>query len=532
MRNFPRSLMILTALAPLALAGAIAGPAAGATATPSDTPAACSTWNGAQPVNPGTNSIIWGVAPVSACDAWAVGASDSHALIERWTGGSWATVDLNLPGISALFKVSAVSASDIWAAGTTTPDPNLPENMLFLHYNGSTWTQVDSNITAPDAFTLLSLDARAANDAWLAGYRSAGPRHSVIMHWNGSHWNPSSVPQDFAGDNTQVNGISADSATDAWAAGNDSDFGSGAFMLRWDGSRWNPVDISVPASTTLTGVTALSPDNAWAVGYTQPAHDPDQPVIMHWDGAHWAQMTSPNVGGAAGSALDEVTATSATNVFVRASYLNASSLGVTVVLHWDGSSWAGSALPLPGQGAGDIIQSIGVSGAGQAWIAGSTGLHGNPLTTVAAPVPVVPDVSGDLVGEANATLGTFGLTGSSALNETMNCPPSSYGLIVGQDPAAGQQEPFGFAVSLTKCVNPPTVAVPNVLSEDNTSARNAITAAGLTVGSVSMVANCTASFGVVLNQNPNGGVQVPPGSAVNLTESTGKQANGRPCIQN
>jgi serine/threonine-protein kinase len=73
--------------------------------------------------------------------------------------------------------------------------------------------------------------------------------------------------------------------------------------------------------------------------------------------------------------------------------------------------------------------------------------------------------------------------------------------------------------------------VPNVLSEDNTSARNAITAAGLTVGSVSMVANCTASFGVVLNQNPNGGVQVAPGSAVNLTESTGKQANGRPCIQ-
>ena len=73
--------------------------------------------------------------------------------------------------------------------------------------------------------------------------------------------------------------------------------------------------------------------------------------------------------------------------------------------------------------------------------------------------------------------------------------------------------------------------MPNVLSEDNTSARNAITAAGLTVGSVSMVANCTASFGVVLNQNPNGGVQVAPGSAVNLTESTGKQANGRPCIQ-
>jgi len=137
-----------------------------------------------------------------------------------------------------------------------------------------------------------------------------------------------------------------------------------------------------------------------------------------------------------------------------------------------------------------------------------------------------------MVGEANATLGTFGLTGNSVLNHTTNCPASSSGLIVGQDPAVGQQEPFGFAVTLTQCVTPATVAVPNVLSEDDTSARNAITSAGLTVGSVSMVANCTASRGTVLTQNPDGGTQVPPGTAVSLTESTGRQANGRPCIQN
>jgi hypothetical protein len=40
--------MILLALAPLALAGAIAGPAAGATTT-TTAAAACSAWNGAQP---------------------------------------------------------------------------------------------------------------------------------------------------------------------------------------------------------------------------------------------------------------------------------------------------------------------------------------------------------------------------------------------------------------------------------------------------------------------------------------------------
>src|SRR5438552_12745525 len=105
MRYFPRAPMILTALAALALAGAAAGPAAGATAATAATaattatgatsiaavtPAACSAWNGGQPVNPDTSARLQDVAAVSACDVWAVGGSDSRGLIEHWTGGSWA----------------------------------------------------------------------------------------------------------------------------------------------------------------------------------------------------------------------------------------------------------------------------------------------------------------------------------------------------------------------------------------------------------------------------------------------------------
>lgn len=68
MRLFPRTPMIVMALAPLALAGAVAGPAAGTTAA-----TACSAWNGAQPVNPGALSSLEGIAMVSPCDVWAVG---------------------------------------------------------------------------------------------------------------------------------------------------------------------------------------------------------------------------------------------------------------------------------------------------------------------------------------------------------------------------------------------------------------------------------------------------------------------------
>jgi hypothetical protein len=533
MRPFFRTPMILMALAPLALAGAVAGPAAGATAASAVPPPACSAWDGTQPVNPAANSVLSGIAVISPCDMWAVGVSSGspsspdQLLLEHWSGSFWVRDPRHLPGSSALSEISAVSANDIWAVGTTSPDGSTPANLLLLNYDGITWFQFDSPIAAPDGLTVLSLDARAEDDAWLAGSTGRGPVHSMLLHWDGSNWSPSAIPPEFAGDDTEVTGVSADSATDAWAAGNGPGFGN--FMLRWDGSHWNPVDIPVPASTTLTGVTALSPDNAWAVGYTNPTSGPQQPVIMRWDGSHWAPMTSPNVGGAAGSRLDEVTAASATNVFVRASYLNASSRRVTVVLHWDGSSWAASALPLPGQGAGDIINSIGVSAAGQAWIAGSTGLNGKPLTTVAAPVPVVPDVTGDQVGAANATPGTFGLTGNSVLDHTTNCPASSWGLVVSSDPVAGQEEPFGFGVRLTVCT---PVIVPSVLSQGDQDAQNAITAAGLTVGPVTMRANCTEPHGAVLVQNPDPGVQVTPGTAVSLVESTGRQPNGHLCVIN
>src|SRR5262249_42899804 len=142
------------------------------------------------------------------------------------------------------------------------------------------------------------------------------------------------------------------------------------------------------------------------------------------------------------------------------------------------------------------------------------------------------DVTNRMVGEANATLGTFGLTGNTVLNHTTNCPASSSGLIVGQDPAVGQQEPFGFAVTLTQCVTPATVALPSVLSQGDQDAQNAIAAAGLTVGPITMRANCDEPHGAVLIQNPDPGVQVPPGTSVSLVESTGRQPNGHLCVIN
>lgn len=60
--------------------------------------------------------------------------------------------------------------------------------------------------------------------------------------------------------------------------------------------------------------------------------------------------------------------------------------------------------------------------------------------------------------------------------------------------------------------------VPNVLSFDDQSARNAINAAGLTVGQITLDNRCFNPAGTVELQNPTGGALVPQGTAVNLRE--------------
>src|SRR5262252_2421159 len=79
--------------APLMMTCVLAGPRPAAAAA-----AACQNWTGTQPPSPGAGSNeLFGVAVLSACDAWAVGDDVSsnggrQTLAENWNGASWAVL--------------------------------------------------------------------------------------------------------------------------------------------------------------------------------------------------------------------------------------------------------------------------------------------------------------------------------------------------------------------------------------------------------------------------------------------------------
>jgi len=80
-------------------------------------------------------------------------------------------------------------------------------------------------------------------------------------------------------------------------------------------------------------------------------------------------------------------------------------------------------------------------------------------------------------------------------------------------------------VSLVVSSGPSMVTVPNVNNMTQAAAVSAITAAGLTVGTITAQPS-TVTAGNVISQSPTGGMLVGQGSAVNLVVSSGPSVVG------
>jgi hypothetical protein len=284
------------------------------------------TWAQVASPNPGTGTSkseeLRAVSVVSASDAWAVGCyldsdGDFQTLALHWNGTTWAQVATPNPaGASSLNQlngVSTVSASDAWAVGFYPSTSDGADITLTLHWNGTKWTQVSSPIGSGTASSeLLGVSARTGSDIWAAGYgeTSGEVNESLVLHSNGTSWTQDTTPNPGGIEGTTyLNGVSADSASDAWAVGyfTQSDTALATLALHWNGTTWTQVTTPNPDGTSpdnqphnyLTAVSARTSSDAWAVGYftETPAGkepNPDQTLILHWNGTSWKQVTSPN----------------------------------------------------------------------------------------------------------------------------------------------------------------------------------------------------------------------------------------------
>jgi hypothetical protein len=199
---------------------------------------------------------------------------------------------------------------------------------------------------------LYGVSADSATDAWAVGdYGNPTTRagETLVLHWNGTSWSKVASPNPggtSVGDDTELYGVSTDSATDAWAVGYYQNPNTGAeetLVLHWNGARWSKVASPNPGGTagnSLSGVSADSATDAWAVGlYGNTTTGATETLVLHWNGTSWSKVASPNPGGTTSSSdvnyLSGVSADSATDAWAVGDYT-----GGTLVVHWNGTNWS------------------------------------------------------------------------------------------------------------------------------------------------------------------------------------------------
>jgi len=277
-------------------------------------------WNVVPSPNPPVDSALSGVAAVSTNDAWAVGGASFepyHSIVEHWDGNSW-SIDYpaSFPGV--LYGVTALGPDNIWAVGTR----DFPGPMLIEHWDGTSWTASYPLVHAHYGARLLGLTALGPRNIWTVGYYwdAAGIEHTLAMHFNGQSWRQVKTPSPltaFEGDQNWLTSVTAAGPNDVWAVGfskgeesQTSGTAGNTLIEHWNGARWSVVPSPNPASTdgnALWGVSAVSAGDVWAVGNVGGVLDTftsTTPLVAHWDGTTWTQVSAPGSGGLSGVAAE------------------------------------------------------------------------------------------------------------------------------------------------------------------------------------------------------------------------------------
>lgn len=345
----------------------------------------CKHWKIISSPDPSVSSnSLSGVAAISADSAWAVGTYDSNfnglqTLTEQWDGTQWNVVPSpNQPGADTpnyLYGVTAISANDAWAVGDYAPNGTGTFYTLTLHWDGTQWSIIPSSNPSSTGFNqLFGVRATSTDDVWAVGDYEAkdGSAKTLIEHWNGKRWKVISSPNSAFALN-QLQAVTSTSANDVWAVGYYGPPNSASLQTlieHWNGTQWSIVPSPDPGiGDNLFGVTALSATNAWAVGYTLGSNSGGT-LIEHWDGTQWNVVSSPNPANGTGS-LTSVTALSNNNIWtVGYSLVQDTPFSLTLIEHWNGTTWSIIPSPSPGPESNNLSGVAGLSGAKQVWAVG------------------------------------------------------------------------------------------------------------------------------------------------------------------
>jgi len=230
------------------------------------------------------NGDVWVVGKVSTPYP-----TELMPLVLRWRSGSWDfadTVTLRPQTVypfadrgGAFADAAALTPYDIWAVGQAAGfgDGQATTVPLAAHWDGSSWTEVDVPRIANRHHDLVDVVAIAPDDVWAVGdYRNvADVYRGVTYHWDGTSWSHVDSPIE-AMEQSGLNDVVATGPNDVWAIGGSQV--AGVVLMHWDGSHWS---VAQPPPNSGGAIAAVGPNDLWASGWNG---------FWHWDGSAWTEV--------------------------------------------------------------------------------------------------------------------------------------------------------------------------------------------------------------------------------------------------
>ena len=271
---------------------------------------------------------IWGS---SENNIYAMGGNGS---IFHYDGSTWNNESIG--GNISFNRIWGLAADDIYAVGIdTSVNPALWQ---VYHFDGSSWSQVasGSGYTLYDVWGSQSVDVSGkANDVYAVGGTvnvSHPPADQYyILHYDGTSWS-----QVDSGSGFHATGIWGSASLDGSGRANDvfvcgqNTNQSGGYIRRYDGSAWSTATVSGTQLMDLWGSSSVGSDgkadDVYAVGYN------GGPV--HFNGTYWMGLDSTYMNSSAeaawGSGADQlfVACSSGPTIFDGSTWIGVSMGGV------------------------------------------------------------------------------------------------------------------------------------------------------------------------------------------------------------
>jgi hypothetical protein len=178
------------------------------------------------------------------------------------------------------------------------------------------------------------------------------------------------------GQNGVLYSVASSSDTDAWAVGHSNARSNGLLAQpvidHWNGTAWSQVTAPATGYSTNwpTAVSASSSSDAWLVGWSEPQRSSFVPLAMHWNGTAWSDVS---FDGTIGAIVSGVTDISPADAYAITSTPTSGTIGYGAdqLTHWNGTSWTEINIPVPAKVITSTLYAISADGPDDVWIPAS-----------------------------------------------------------------------------------------------------------------------------------------------------------------